>query len=245
MKKYELYGGDVELTFNEGKHTYEVNGVKIPSVTGITKVIDKSGALMWWAVTCCLDYVEQNLDRIADMDEVELKQFWHDAQRSHFRASKDATDIGTLVHEWIEQWLAGKEPEMPKNEKMLSSIESWLAWADTNEILAYETEFKVYSREHDYAGTCDFDGIVNGERCIVDWKTGKAVYPEHRLQTLAYLDAREEELDVSYDARWVVVLPKDGGEIAAERIGREHNHIDRDGFLGALSLQRALKAKRK
>jgi hypothetical protein len=88
-----------------------------------------------------------------------------------------------------------------------------LAWAKTYNVEPVETEFKIYSKENGYAGTCDFEGYINGEFCIADWKTGKAVYPEHQLQTMAYLLAREEETGQSYDARWVVVLPKDGGEV--------------------------------
>jgi hypothetical protein len=243
--KYDLYDGDIELTFNEGKHTYEVDGVKTPSVTGITGIIDKSGPLMWWAVSQCVEAVKNEPPDLANMDEVQLKQYWHDLQRAHLRASRDATNIGTLAHEWIEDYLAGKEPDMPKNKKLLSSVESWLAWADENKLTPYETEFKVYSREHAYAGTCDYDGMVGAERCIVDWKTGKAVYPEHRLQTMAYKLAREEELDVTYDARWVVVLPKDGGKIVAERIDPKHDDNDEAGFLGALALHKAVKGRRK
>jgi hypothetical protein len=132
------------------------------------------------------------------------------------------------------------EQPMPKNKQLRSTIESWLKWADKNHLVPYETEFKCYSVENDYAGTCDYDGMVGTERCIVDWKTGKAIYPEHRFQTIAYKEAREEELDVTYDARWVVVLPKDGGEIITQRFGVECDEVDSTGFYGALLLQRAL-----
>jgi hypothetical protein len=143
--KYELYGGEVTLDFNDKKHVYTVDGKIIPSVTGELEPID--------------------------------------------------------------------------------------------------TEFKVYSRENGYAGTCDFDGYINGERCIADWKTGKAVYPEHDLQTMAYQNAREEELDVSYAARWVVILPKDGGEVITKRFGPEAAVRSSAGFWGALDLWRFLKEK--
>jgi hypothetical protein len=199
---------------------------------------------MWWGVGQCLAYVEENLHKgVLDLtDEVKRKKFFHEAHRAHFRASKTATDIGTLAHEWIESYLAGEAPKRPTNKKLRSTVQNWIEWADKHDIEPIQTEFKVYSREHGYAGTCDFDGIVSGERCIVDWKTGKAVYPEHRLQTAAYLAAREEELAATrYDARWVVVLPKDGGEIVAERLDNDTLERDLDGFLGALALHKALK----
>jgi len=242
--KYQLYGGEVELEFDEKKHVYRVEGAIVPSVTGITGIIDKSGPLMWWGIGQALAYVEEQLHKgVLDLtDEVERKKFFHDAHRAHFRASKEATDIGTMAHEWIEKYLAGENPSAPKNKKLRATVESWREWAAPLNLIPIETEFKCYSKENGYAGTCDFDGWVGDERCIVDWKTGKAVYPEHKLQTAAYLAAREEELfNVEYAARWVVVLPKDGGDIVAERLDNDTLERDLDGFLGALALHRAIK----
>ena len=241
MATYSLYGGEVELDFNEKKHVYTVDGEKVVSVTGITGIIDKSGPLMWWGIGECLKFIEAALPDFEDMDEVQTKQFFHDAHRAHLRASKTATTIGTMAHAWIEKHLAGDKPAMPKNPELLSTITSWLEWSQNHPLTGYETEFKCYSRENGYAGTCDFDGMVGDERCIVDWKTGKAVYPEHALQTAAYQLAREEELDVTYDARWVVVLPKEGGKVHAVRFGADTYEQDCKGFLGALDLYRAIK----
>ena len=241
--KYELYGGEVTLDFDEKKHVYSVDGVKIPSATGITGIIDKSGPLMWWGVGQCLDYIEENLPDFEAMDEVQTEQFFFDAHRAHLRASRTAASIGTMAHDWIHKYFKGESPDTPKNEKLRTTIESFLEWEDKMELCAYETEFKVYSREHGYAGTCDYDGMVKSERCILDWKTGKAVYPEYALQDSAYQIAREEELNVEYDARWVVVLPREGGEVIAQRFGPETAALHERGFLGALDLWRAVKQK--
>lgn len=238
MSVFALYGGEIELEFDESRHVYRVGGDIVPSVTGVTGVIDKSGPLMWWAVSQCLEFVQENWT--AELDEVELKGFLHDAQRAHLKTSRTATDIGHLAHEWIENHLAGKSQELPRNPQLRSTIESFLEWFEANHVLAYETEFKCYSAANDYAGTCDFDGIINGERAIADWKTGRAVYPEHLLQTAAYEKARREELNIEYDARYIIVLPKDGGKIIVERIDGKHFTRDWMGFYGALRLFRSL-----
>ena len=248
MATYSLYGGEVELDFNEKKHVYTVTDgaaidEKVVSVTGITGIVDKSGPLMWWGIGECLKFIKDQLPDFEEMDEVQTDQFFHDAHRAHLRSSKTAANIGTMAHQWIEDHLAGKKPPMPKNPLLLSTVTSWLEWVEDHPLTSYETEFKVYSRENGYAGTCDYDGIVGIERCIVDWKTGKAVYPEHALQTAAYQLAREEELDVTYDARWVVVLPKEGGKVVAKRFGPEKYEQHCKGFLGALDLYRAIKEK--
>jgi hypothetical protein len=196
---------------------------------------------MWWGVGQCLDFVKSHLPDFEEMDEVQREQFFHDAHRAHLRSSRSAASIGTLTHEWIHDYLNDKNPDPPKNPQMAASVESFLEWEQQNPLTPYETEFKVYSREYEYAGTCDYDGMVGDERCIVDWKTGSNVYPEHALQTVAYKLAREEELDVTYDARWVVVLPKDGGPVKAKRYGQDTVDKDVKGFLGALDLYRAIK----
>jgi len=246
MTIHKLYNGDVELKFEEGRHIYTVAGKKVVSVTGVTGIIDKSGPLMWWAVGECLDFVTTNFcfdvdRRNKEMDEVELKEFLHGAHRAHQRQSQKAKDIGTLSHEWIESYLNNEDPSPPRNPAMRSTTESWLQWAESVDIEPIETEFKVYSQEHGYAGTCDFDGYVNRERCLADWKTGKAVYPEHDLQTMAYQIAREEELGIEYASRWVIVLPKEGGEIVTQRYGPEESERATKGFLGALDLYHAIK----
>lgn len=240
--KYELYGGEVQLDFDEKKHVYTVDGKKTPSVTGITGLIDKSGPLMWWGIGQCIEWVQHNLPDFDLSDEVAATQFWHDAHRAHLRSSKRAIDIGNLAHAWIEDYLAGKSPDLPKNPELRSTIDSWLEWASDTGLVAYDLEFKVYSQEHGFAGTADYDGMVGKDRAIVDWKTSKAIYPEYELQLNAYRIAREEELDVEYDAVYCVALPKDGGKIKVKRY--EPSARAEKGFLGALDLWRALKEKR-
>lgn len=245
MPSYELYGGDVELEFDEAKHVYTVDGAPVPSVTGITKIIDKSGPLMWWSVGQCLEYIKTRLhDGILDLsDEVDLKAFEHEAHRAHLRTSKRAADIGTLVHEWIDDFLTGKRfrDDLPNNVSARSSVISFLKWFDDHVEEVYDTEFKVYSREHGFAGTADCDALVDGKRALIDWKTSKSIYPEYEIQLNAYILAREEELDVQYDEGWIIALPKDGGRIKTKRF--EPSRKAQDGFLGALALWTALKKK--
>lgn len=247
MTQYELYGGEVILKFDEGKHLYSVAGKNVASVTGVTKIIDKSGPLMWWAVGQAIDHIDRycqdNDYTEAAFDEVSWKTMLHDAQRAYMGSSGKAATIGTLVHKWIEDWLGGGAPELPKNPQMKRSVQSFLEWQRDAGLTPIETEFKVYSREHNYAGTCDVDGMINGERAIADWKTGKAVYPEFPVQLMGYKIAREEESGTRYDAMYAVVLPKDGGDVIVKRYGPEDFELYESAFLGALNLMRAIKRK--
>ena len=247
--KYSLYAGEVELEFDEKKHVYSVDGANVPSVTGITKIIDKSGPLMWWAIGEALSYVEDNLPDFEEMDEIQTKEFFHEAHRAHLKTSRKATSIGHLVHDWINEYVTctrdDLEPEPPKNKEARRSIYSFLDWYKENVEEAIDSEFKVYSREHGYAGTADLDALVihegETERALIDWKTSKAIYPEYEIQAAAYVMAREEELCVSYDAIYIICLPKDGGDIQIKRY--PVTQAAQDAFLGALTLQTYLKKK--
>lgn len=245
MAKFNLYGGDVTLEFNEGKHVYTVNGQKIPSVTGITGVIDKPALAPWFGKMCGL-WVENNQDRITDLltehgvDEIKLKAFIKDMKAHPRTASREAADIGTLVHQFAEEWGLGLEPEMPANPLARTAAEAFLDWAREHKVKILEAEFKVYSKTYHYAGTCDLDAEIDGARCIVDYKTSSGIWPEYAFQVAAYQHARQEELGIAYDRRWIVRFPKDGKGFEAKPL--DDFEADFDAFLGALKLYRRLKA---
>jgi hypothetical protein len=50
-------------------------------------------------------------------------------------------------------------------------------------------ERTVYCLECGYAGTLDLYARVKGVLTVLDWKSGKAIYPEAFLQNLAYRHA--------------------------------------------------------
>ncbi len=61
METYELYDGKVQLQFDARRHSYYVEGEKVPNVTGAINVIDRSRPLMWWAVNQSLDYLRNTI----------------------------------------------------------------------------------------------------------------------------------------------------------------------------------------
>ena len=84
-------------------------------------------------------------------------------------------------------------------KEMRNAIDSFLEWTKENKVVFRLSEQKIYSREHGFAGTLDAEGMVNGKRTIIDFKTSNALYPEMFLQAAAYLKAREEETGKEYD----------------------------------------------
>lgn len=89
-----------------------------------------------------------------------------------------------------------------------------------------------------YAGTLDAEGYVDGRLAIIDFKTGKAIYPEARFQTAGYEAARREESGKSY-TRWIIRLDKDTGECDPQQI--DDMEKDFAAFLGAFEAYKRLK----
>lgn len=245
VARYSLYNGRVVLEFDEKKHVYTVNGEKLLSVTGITDIINKP-ALMYWAVNCTLEHIEEHLKPGVALDEIQIKGLLADAKTANRRVRDKAADIGTLVHAYAEAYIKaelgmGSHPESPINEAIRNGVDAFTQWWDQFHVVPVASEEKVYSEQFGYAGTLDLDAEVDGKRCIVDFKTSSGIYPEMWLQTAGYQLAREEELDMRYDGRWIIQFSKTSGQFKAEsRMSRREYFADRDGFLGALSLKKRL-----
>ena len=58
-----------------------------------------------------------------------------------------------------------------------------------------------------YAGTLDLYAKVSGIPTVIDWKSGKAIYPEAFLQNIAYRHAADR-LGLSSEQGLIVRLPK-------------------------------------
>jgi hypothetical protein len=97
-----------------------------------------------------------------------------------------AAELGTSVHLATEAYILGKPfPEWtPLVKPRMLAFERFLAdYAPEFEA----TEASVFSRAEHYAGTLDAICRLDGwGRWLVDYKTGKGVYPEVGLQLAAY-----------------------------------------------------------
>src|SRR5438094_5578416 len=78
-------------------------------------------------------------------------------------------------------------PELP--EAAMWALESWKDWAKSCSLEPLAIERTVYCFDCGYAGTLDLYARVKGVLTILDWKSGKAIYPEAFLQNVAYRHA--------------------------------------------------------
>jgi hypothetical protein len=195
MEVFELYGGEVFLEYEPVRHTYRVcirgRRYKVPSVTTICGVINKP-ALLPWAVNSTLDLVREAIQPDVAYPSILLEEIYAQAKKEATRKKTDAADRGTLVHEI----LAGGDSSNNglRDESVQNRVDRARQWLETNLLDWLDVERPIYSRRYRYSGR--LDGVCtlrNLGRCLLDYKTGKGLYPEFCLQTAGYVEAYEEE----------------------------------------------------
>jgi PD-(D/E)XK nuclease superfamily len=183
---------------------YRIDGRAYPSVTTILDVISKPALGPWYAK-------EERRYFEAAMLEVLARPGARDPEyvlsavaeavtgvKAADREKQRAATIGTAVHAGIEWHLrralgddAGPEPLLP--DAALWAVESWKDWAKAVALQPLAIERTVYCVRCGYAGTLDLYARVDGRLTVIDWKTGRAIYPEAFLQNLAYRHAAREQ----------------------------------------------------
>ncbi len=201
---------------------YHVDGVDYPSVTHILSCLNKPALVNWAAseerklVSAVAADVHQEFAELKVTDRAKylaLLETRLGTEKAHRKTLAAASDIGTQVHHLIE-WQMRKQLHLPVGPSpVVSDDAQWAVmafedWATAVQLEPLAVERIVYSASHGYAGTLDLLARVEGVVTVVDFKTGKAVYPEAFLQNVAYQMA-VGELGIDQPQRGVIVrLPK-------------------------------------
>ena len=204
---FKMYNGTVELVYNDKGHKYQVNGSEVMGVTGALSVIAKP-ALMQWAVNEALSYVRAQVLPGIGYDEIQLNAILTKAKLAHRARKEEAADFGTLVHNWIENYIKGKKPGPLVNPLLNQAVRIFTNWAEQNKVTFTDSERIIYSKKHNYAGKCDFLCEIEGQKYLGDIKTSNSIYDEYGLQVSAYRLALEEETGVKYDGMMIIRVPK-------------------------------------
>lgn len=181
-----------KLRFDKNEHVYYrvaitdgvAKWVKIPGITNVLGVKDKSQVLMPWAVNEATDFVRASFLELTEFeievlqsDPLQLQEWLftilETAKKAYKDRSKTATDIGHAAHDWLERYIkadiAGDLPQKlsldeersKMDERAISCCEAALQWMRAHSVRWIYTERKIYSRTYDVAGT--LDGV-----CLVD-----------------------------------------------------------------------------
>src|SRR6266849_5398769 len=175
---------------------YTIGGQQLPTVTTILEIIAKPALGPWYAKeerryfeTAMLEVLSRPGARDPEYVLVAVAEAVTGVKAAD-REKQKATAIGTAVHAGIEWQLrtrlgddAGPEPRLP--DAAAWAVESWKDWARGVELEPLAIERVVYCEACGYAGTVDLYAKVGGIPTVLDWKSGKAIYPEAFLQNVA------------------------------------------------------------
>jgi hypothetical protein len=179
---------------------YTIEGQRLPSVTTVLDIIAKPALGPWYAKeerryfeTAMLEVLSRPGARDPEYVLAAVAQAVTGVKAAD-REKQKAAAIGTAVHAGIEWELrrrlgedAGPQPRLP--EAAAWAVESWKDWAGSVDLAPVAIERTVYCLECGYAGTLDLYARVKGVLTVLDWKSGKAIYPEAFLQNIAYRHA--------------------------------------------------------
>jgi hypothetical protein len=212
----------------DGDRYYQVDGLALPSVSTILRVIAKPN-LVAWARRTALETVRELLKEGLGVETaLALAEVEPERQRDA------AAQRGGLAHEAIACALMGK-----------AYPSEWGPWvrgalgflADYG-LRLVASEQMLASKRYQFAGTADLIARGgDGTLALADWKTG-GIWPEAALQLGAYAIALEEMTGREVGEAYVVGLRETGYE--ARRVFLPQA---RKGFLACLTLWRALRGE--
>lgn len=179
------------MSFSTGR-TYEIDGLKLPSVTTILSILNKP-ALIPWAVKMTAESIEEQLHDYYHPEccefvvpDTALPEMIKKAKGAHRAKSKEAMGIGTRVHDAIQAWIESNgDYYLCDDEQTQLGLDAFLRWADEHKINILSWE-QVVTNHATYAGrydlVCELEGVVT----LVDFKTSTGIWDEYWLQLAAY-----------------------------------------------------------
>ena len=255
------------FTFDEAEHLYMLDGRPLTGVTTILGVIAKPALIQWSANLAAAEAfktgpVEGLKEAIEAYDKIDTeaareldKAFpaWKAARSTHNKRKKDAADIGTKAHKWIERYVRAciinntplskdgrtatySYPETERDIKVIT--DQFVKWVNENKITFLESEKRLYSRANWYAGTVDLVFLKDGKKFVGDIKTSSGIYGrEYFFQMAGYQIALEENGEKDFFGSTIIRCGKDGSFEVRDSFDLES---DKAGFLAALNLYREL-----
>jgi hypothetical protein len=154
------------------KYSYGDHG-PFPGVTSIASLQDAVGgsdSLLNWAVNLALDEVERGASR---------EEEWPVLRQRAFNAKNVARDIGSAVHVAVDAFNRGGD--LIVDATTAPYLAHYGAFAHRHGLRVIGSERYVINTTIGFGGTYDLLAEVDGERALLDVKTGKAK-PSQRLQ---------------------------------------------------------------
>jgi hypothetical protein len=250
-----------------GIRAYQKPGSSVPlwSVTTILgQTIAKPALLNWYnkqGREAVADKLSSSVGQVLTAEALDLAI--QEAGKRPEQTKDSAAALGSRAHDLISEYITNKIEDNDKSVSVPRELsEVWGSFLQFEEEFGIykwlASEFGIYSLAFQYAGSCDALCLTrDGKFILIDFKTSKALYPEHSMQVCAYANALSFPLSLyplhqqggPYGMRqewdtwenihpYVVRLGKDATEFEARRVMNPQAALD--AFLNTLQLYKAL-----
>jgi hypothetical protein len=188
-----LLGGRGKIMGRSAVHQpyHTADGRKVPSVTTIL------GTNLGWNKNILLGWTRKKMNE--GIDPLRIRDF--------------AGEVGTVAHGLIEQKLTGDVfniYEYPSEAVTAAQIAygGFEAFATTHELETEACEIPVVHEDLLYGGTIDWMGKLDGEPCMIDFKTSTSVHVDHYIQLCAYRELYAHKFGVYLERAYLLHLDK-------------------------------------
>ncbi len=196
------------------------DGTLVPGVTTVLNILAKPALIHWaWKLGC--------------------------EGKDYKKVRDTAADIGTLAHLMISSHWRNEPPDLDdytktQIDKAETAYLAYLEWESGKVMEPLAIEEPMVSEQFGYGGTPDWFGFIDRATTLLDFKTGKAIYPEHRIQLASYDKLVIETKTHTPSQAIILHINKETGEFAAHNI-----KLNGDEFELFLTLLRAYRLKKK
>lgn len=231
-----------KFRFEESSHRYYLGDESLPGVTTVLGTLAKPALIQWAANEAVKHFKELMLAQTINgevLTEADYHVIGEEARTAHTKKRDKAASQGTDVHAVIEAIIKIAIGAGGKVIQSLTSdvpqVQKFIDWAVANDVTFHESEKKLYSAKHKFAGTCDFVCTIDGKKMIGDIKTSNGFYGmEGVLQCSAYRLMIEEMGDSGYVGSVLIRLGKDN---SFEELYRyDETGEDKETFLALLKV---------
>lgn len=189
----------------KGKGRYVLDGKSLTGVTTILGVKSKPQLIPWAAKLAYEDSIGKSKEQI---EKIIKDKAW-----AHSKKSKDATDVGTKAHDWLDTFVLSEindsYPIQPPSSDIKHIVDRVTTWAKNNNVKFISGDTTVFSKKYWYAGSFDFICEINGKYYLGDFKTSSGVYDrEYYWQCAAYMNAVYEMTGIKLDGCVIVRTDK-------------------------------------
>jgi hypothetical protein len=200
-------------------HWYTYNDAKLAGVTTVLGKVVAKPALIGWAAKSVAAFVADNPIEVEALRSAGRERMIDELKEAPYRERDAAADRGTEIHGYAERLVKGEEVEVPP--ALARYVDSYIRFLDEWKPRPVLVEASVANLQWGYAGQLDLAAdLPNGERALLDLKSGKGIYADHAPQVGAYRNAE-------------IYLDDEGNERSLTDLGITSSyivHVRADGY---------------